>query len=496
MEQTLWLAIALPGWPIRRLIKDGLASPDQAFATVTSHAGQRRLETLSSRAAQAGLKVGQSLSQARAILPGLLSFPATPAEDAQALTRLGLWCQAYSPLVAVEPPDMILLDMTGALHLHGTRQALLAGLAARLPGAQLALAGNAARARAFARFGVSEPVDEVAALAALPLASLGLNERVEAALRRLGVRRVGQFMRLDRGELTARFGTAPVRLLDQAMGRLTEILRFLSAPPDWRESRHYPEPLLHAEALLHALGVLAHILCTRLGEAGLGLRLLQAQFFRADAQMVTFDIGFAAAMRDEIRLARLMAGKIETIDPGFGIERICLAALEVAPLRERQSGLDGADDSNRTAALIDNLSNRLGVGKIWRIAPAPSHVPERAVMKQGPLDQPVWPVCEKPRPIRLLSAPQRIEVVAPVPDHPPVLFRWRGAVHRVRAATGPERIAREWWRHEPSAERPEAEYLRDYYQLETEAGQRFWVFRTGLHGFAAAPRWFLHGWFS
>ncbi|HQU01804.1 MAG TPA: DNA polymerase Y family protein, partial [Acetobacteraceae bacterium] len=313
MEQTLWLAIALPGWPIRRLIKDGLASPDQAFATVTSHAGQRRLETLSSRAAQAGLKVGQSLSQARAILPGLLSFPATPAEDAQALTRLGLWCQAYSPLVAVEPPDMILLDMTGALHLHGTRQALLAGLAARLPGAQLALAGNAARARAFARFGVSEPVDEVAALAALPLASLGLNERVEAALRRLGVRRVGQFMRLDRGELTARFGTAPVRLLDQAMGRLTEILRFLSAPPDWRESRHYPEPLLHAEALLHALGVLAHILCTRLGEAGLGLRLLQAQFFRADAQMVTFDIGFAAAMRDEIRLARLMAGKIETI---------------------------------------------------------------------------------------------------------------------------------------------------------------------------------------
>ena len=96
---------------------------------------------------------------------------------------------------------------------------------------------------------------------------------------------------------------------------------------------------------------------------------------------------------------------------------------------------------------------------------------------------------ERQRPVRLLPRPEPIEATAPVPDDPPVLFRWRRIAHRVRRADGPERIAEEWWR--ATAE------LRDYYRVEDEAGYRFWLYRAGVYRpQAAAARWFLHGLFA
>ena len=88
-----------------------------------------------------------------------------------------------------------------------------------------------------------------------------------------------------------------------------------------------------------------------------------------------------------------------------------------------------------------------------------------------------------------------MNVVAPVPDDPPRLIRWNGRTHRIAHATGPERIARDWWRHAPDSSRAEAERIRDYYAVEDEDGLRLWVFRAGLHSGMAAPRWFLHGLF-
>jgi protein ImuB len=105
-----------------------------------------------------------------------------------------------------------------------------------------------------------------------------------------------------------------------------------------------------------------------------------------------------------------------------------------------------------------------------------------------------------PRPIRLFPYPEPVEVMAPLPDDPPMQFRWRGRLHRVRAAEGPERIGREWWREAPA---PEAETdkedgtMRDYYRVEDEAGGRYWIFREGLFTPGAPPpRWFLHGLFG
>jgi protein ImuB len=146
---------------------------------------------------------------------------------------------------------------------------------------------------------------------------------------------------------------------------------------------------------------------------------------------------------------------------------------------------------------LNTLLNRLGPARIWRVAPYASHIPEFATERVAVKARPVaWPKPHHPRPLRLLNPPVLITAIAPVPDDPPVQFTWDGKTHRLRWATGPERIARDWWAHPHDPTRPEAEKIRDYYQAEDMEGARFWLFRAGLHEGVAAPRWYLHGLFA
>jgi protein ImuB len=82
--------------------------------------------------------------------------------------------------------------------------------------------------------------------------------------------------------------------------------------------------------------------------------------------------------------------------------------------------------------------------------------------------------------------------LAALPDQPPVAFTWRRRRHRIRRADGPERIYGEWWRHDE-----ESQSVRDYFQVEDESGQRFWLFRcgNGLDQATGDLSWFLHGLF-
>ena len=147
------------------------------------------------------------------------------------------------------------------------------------------------------------------------------------------------------------------------------------------------------------------------------------------------------------------------------------------------------------AILADRLGNRIGFANLRRLAPRESHLPERAVAFL-----PALGAAEKTtarwragaaRPIRLLAPPETVEAMAPVPDDPPVMFRWRRKQHRVRRADGPERIAAEWW--QDGTDEP----TRDYFRVEDPTGHRFWLFREGLFGReTAAPRWYLHGVFG
>ena len=177
------------------------------------------------------------------------------------------------------------------------------------------------------------------------------------------------------------------------------------------------------------------------------------------------------------------------------------------------------------AILIDALENRLGEGRVYRVAARESYIPERASKRTAPFEPSSWPGSTRPsrtknkgskgrtldgrlkdghdncvwqimaeRPIRLFLRPHPIDVTAAIPDAPPMLFRWRKVVHRVIRAEGPERISPEWWREDGDA--ADDDQIRDYYRVESAHGMRFWVFREGIYGGERPPRWYLHGVFA
>ncbi len=455
---------------------------------------------------------GQALAEARALYPGLIPLEADPAGDAAALAALAEWAERYTPLAA---PDTAMdhglwLDITGCAHLFGGEAALLDDLAARLARrdipARLALAGSTGTAWALSRMPGTEdrlivpPGGEEAALALLPVAALRLEGREVTALRQVGVRTIGNLLRLPRADITARFGPAPVLRLDQALGHVEEAIAWPRRPAPYLETMPFAEPIGTPEDFSRALAALAARLCERLAAAGEGGLRFVARFFRVDASVKQIAVALARPGREPAYVAKLLGMKLETVDPGFGVEAITLAAEEAAPLSAVQAEAFRIDDElDGVAAAVDRIANELGPGRVWRPAPFPSHVPERAVARIPPLQSaPTWETDPgQPRPIRLLRRPEPIEVTAPVPDDPPILFRWRRRVHRVRAATGPERIAAEWWRKKVKTDsRPESDFIRDYYRVEDTDGARFWLFRAGLHADGHPARWFLHGLFA
>lgn len=217
---------------------------------------------------------------------------------------------------------------------------------------------------------------------------------------------------------------------------------------------------------------------------------------RVDNRIETVRIGLAMPVRDSARLTRLLCDRIETIAPGFGIEIMSLTATlaEPLPLRQAASSLieEGAPD---LSGLIDTLANRVGARAVYRFAPVASDVPERSVRRLPALAEDTgagWPD-HWPRPSRLLARPEPIETMALLPDHPPNWFSWKGVRRRVRRADGPERIFGEWWKRDA-----ELIAVRDYFRVEDDAGERFWIFRSGDGEDAAtgSHRWFLHGIFG
>ncbi len=406
------------------------------------------------------------------------------------LQRLALWCQCFAPLTAISPPDGILIDITGCAHLFGGEVLLRQSILRRFPGARIAIANTAAAAWGLARYGdgAGEDVDP------LPLAALNLADRIIVKLRRVGIRRIGELRRLPRAELMAGYGPEPARKLAEALGTAPEVLRFISPPADFCEIRHFAEPIFAPAQLQAALALLAVRLCARLAAAQAGATTLVARFYRVDAQRPEFLLRFAAPCRDELQISKLLNEKLQEIDPGFGVEAISLDAAATEMLAPVQISIEkpAADYSKP----INTILNRLGHG-VWRVAPRDSHIPEYA-SRRIPVNMPPvpWGKPGHKRPVKLLRRPDAITAIAPVPDDPPALFSWRGKTHRITRATGPERIARDWWRHEHDNARPEAEKIRDYYAVEDTEGARFWVFRAGLVDGQAPARWYIHGFFG
>lgn len=482
------------------------APPPESPLVFAGREGSRRIIFSADRAALAlGLKPGLALAEAQARVPSLHVETANPAADAAALKRLAAWAlRRYSPIVAIDLPDGLIIDITGAAHLFGGEAALLHDLLKRLAAARIsaraALADTVGAAHALARFAqepatIAPPGQTEAALAGLPIAALRLDLELADRLRRLGFETIGDLAAVPRGPLRLRFGEEPLRRLDQAFGRLAEPLQPYLPPQLIHVRRTFAEPISAPETLARYTGKLVAALCRALEQKGFGARRLDLLFHRVDKVAQAIRAGLARPARDALRLTRLLTDRLPAIDPGFGIDEMRLAASLAEPLAPSQCDIAGPEAKADMAALVDRLANRSGVKKLYRAAPAESDWPERSVRRVPPLAPPegaFWPK-HWPRPSRLLTPPEPIEALALLPDRPPAQFTWRGVRRRVTRADGPERVFGEWWRSEE-----ESAAVRDYFLVEDETGERFWLFRRGDGEDLATGdwRWYLHGVFA
>jgi len=500
------------------------------------------------RAAQAAAIVpGLMLTDARAVVPDLEVRSADPEGDARALAALADWCGRYTPWAAAEESREghhgLWLDVTGCAHLFGGEGELLDDLVGRLArlgfAARVAVADTPGAAWAVARLGAPQPPRGEAepgartalvvapgkqreALAGLPVTGLRLPEDSVAELECLGLSRIGDLYALPRAPLAARFGAFLPSRLDQALGREREPLSPRRPVPSYRARLAFAEPIVTMSDIEAALGCVLETLCRDLAHGHTGARQLEFALYLVDGRVQRRRIGTSYPSRDAGHLMKLFADRLSGLELGYGVDVMTLAALITEPLAAAQLDFGDEDAEFRSACidhatddesdaelgcLVDRLGNRLGAANVVRLEPRASYLPERSVVIRPPMAPPTtsrsaaWPAVW-PRPVCLFFRPEPVEVVAPLPDDPPVLFRWRQSLHRVARADGPERIAPEWWREvaaEAGGAACRAALIRDYYRIEDRAGRRFWLFREGLYapaGAAPAPRWYLHGLFA
>jgi len=452
--------------------------------------------------------------------PTLTAVPEDQAADARLLDAIADGCQRYTPLVAVDPPDGILLDIGGCAHLFGgeekLRDDLLAGVTGFGFSACAAVASTIGAASAAARFtdaAIIATREERSALAPLPLAALRLSGEIVAALARLGLKRIGDIVDLPRAPLAARFGTDLLRKLDRALGREDEPLtpRLPIAP--YLAEKSFHEPIAREEDVLATVERLAVRLKSALAARGDGARRLELALFRTDGVVKRIAAGTSHPTRDPQTVRALFVERLaalgDEIDPGFGFDLARLSVLVAEPCPDEQIGLGSDDDRAELDRLVDRLSARLGRRRVSRLIAHDSHIPELAAAavpaQAPPSGGSGWDMFRRfraetglsPRPLRLFARPEPIaDVFALVPDGPPLRFRWRRALHEVVAVEGPERIEGAWWNEGGNDQRGHA---RDYFRVEDKAGLRFWLFRAGLYRDmeqGETPRWFLHGMYA
>jgi protein ImuB len=460
-----------------------------------------RLSAVDSVAERQGLNIGMTLADARARCPTLRSLPADPAADAQELERLSALMERFTPMVALDPPDGLLLDISGCAHLFGGERQL-ADRAVALAGytSRPALSDNAAAARALARHGGTG-----SELTSLPITVLDLSADALAGLRRAGLRTLADLSARPMASIAARFGEVAVMRLRQIMGDIPSPIVPRAPVIPVRAAARFAEPIARTDDVIEVVEDLLRRVQQDMEQRRLGGRRFDVSLLRSDGVRRDLSIETGQPVRDPAIVLRLLRERIDTladpIDPGFGFDAIRLAVPVTQPLDAGQRMLEGGAEEARDsiAALIDRLSVRLGPDAIRHIVPCDRHLPERAqaMVPTGYCNSAAWPAERDPlpRPLYLFDPPQRVDVIAGVPDGPPQRFRWRGRLHEVCLAEGPERIAAEWWRRLGGHHAGGAGRTRDYYRIEDSDGRRYWMFRHGLFGEHPAIDWYLHGLF-
>jgi protein ImuB len=447
-----------------------------------------------------GIRTGMALADARAVIPELYALDDKPGLTFDLLKRMADWSIRFTPSVAIDPPNGLLFDATGCAHLWGGDEKYLADIKQKFMTrgytVRVAMADTIGAAWAVARFGkdklVIEEGQHIEALLSLPPQSLRIEPEVTQRLHKLGLHQLRQFINMPRSSLRRRFGSHFIMRLNMAIGQELEVLDPVHPIEPYQERLPSLEPIVTATGIEIALQHLLEALCLRLQKEQMGVRTAVFKAYRVDGKVEQVDIGTHRATYHVKHLFKLFALKLSSIEPALGIELFVLEASKVEEHNSQQSEMwkdaGGLEDS-RVTELIDRIAGKVGHQTIHRYLPDEHYWPERSYKVTTSLDEKphiAWRT-DKLRPLQLLKEPERIEVTAPIPDYPPMLFRYKGKVHQIARADGPERIEQEWWL--------QTGQHRTTIWWKMKPGYRYWLFRLG-HYHEKVYQWFIHGFFA
>jgi protein ImuB len=452
-------------------------------------------------AEQKGIYTGMVLADARAIHPELHKADERPGLISKLLNRIAEWCIRFTPVAAVDPLGGIILDASGCTHLWGDDKQYITDIIKRIQAkgftAKAAIADTIGAAWAFARYRqhscVIKPGKHIDALLPLPIHYLRIESSIVQQLNKLGIHHVKDLVAMQRTSIRRRFGNTVLQRINEAFGTAAEFIIPVQPPQPYYERLPCIEPVCRIEGIEIALQQLLDQLCNRLRKEGKGARTLCFKGYRVDGREVDVNISTTAPTCHIKHLFKLFEQKLSSLEPGLGIELFILEAPIVedyTPAQEMIWKESGGVNDNRVTELIDRIISKYGVVSIERYLPDEHYLPERSFKVATTLqEQPSteWKA-DRLRPIRLLPSPEYIDVTAPIPDYPPMMFRHKGKLHKIIKADGPERIEQEWWLEDGRH--------RDYYVVEDEEGCRYWLFRLGHYDVAKTFKWFLHGYFA
>jgi len=470
------------------------------FVLVLPDHGRMRITEVSAVAKAKGIEAGMVVD-ARVIFPSLQICDDTPDLSNKILKQLCVWCIRYTPVTSIDSPNGLILDVSGCTHLWGGEESYLKDITNKLKNfgyhIRAAMADTIGTAWAVSRFGKVKAIiksnEQIEALMPLPPSALRLEMDIVERLQKLGLHQISSFINMQRSALHRRFGEQLLIRLDQALGNKEELIEPGIPIQSYSERLPSLEPIQTNTGIEIALQKLLEILCKRLQQEGKGLRVASFKCYRIDGKIEHISISTNHPSNSVDHLFKLFEQKICTIEPALGIELFTLEASKVediTPLQETLWTANSNLESKELAELLDRIESKFGNNIIHRYLPDQHHLPERSIKLATSLkEKPTIPWRDdKPRPIQLLQEPQPIVVTAPIPDYPPMNFRYKDKLHIVRKADGPERIEPEWWLKE--------EQLRDYYTVEDEDGKRYWLFRSGHYDGNKNPSWFIHGFFA
>lgn len=494
---SIWFRHLLTDWKtVRRPDLKG-----KVFVFAAPNHGRMVVTASTAAAEKFGVQPGMTVADAKVIAPDLQVFDDRPGRNLKLLKGLAEWCLRYTPYIALDPPDGLLLDVTGCADFRGGERAYLEDLAGRLRGLgydirpgmadTIGCAWGVARC---AQSGLIVPAGgQRNALMPLPPSALRLAPDLLLKLNNLGLYPISSFIHMPKQVLRRRFGKDMVLRLYQALGQEEEFLLPLKEPVPCSERLACLDPVTTRVAIETALQQLLDALCRRLYGEGKGVRAAVFSWYRVDAQSGNIVVGTNHPSQRAEHLFKLFSLKLDTVAPGLGIELFTLEATKTEPAADKQAHLwagKPAADSGEIAELLDRLAMRIGPGGIHRYLPEEHYWPERNAAPTADMKKKAaatWRQ-DRLRPLQLLEPPEPVEAMSRVPDYPPKQFIYKGRRHIVVKADGPERIEREWWL--------EAGEHRDYYIAEDEEGCRYWLFRSGHYDPERPQHWFIHGFFE